>query len=246
MRLSPIARSFLNNSVIPLRMMVYGSIGFVQLGFVGAALLPEDLAKKSAYLALGSAPIAIVAIVGYSTASQIVKEEETETRNPWEERIEAFVAEETPVRPMPFRDELIAQHCPSTVQSVACKGCQNYVGRTFEGEKGANLFVCAMHPFGPEADVCVDREKKPPEPVEYRLIRLQGVGFPNLWFARCEPGDGLSEIIQEAIPVSQDECDRLKRRYRLKSGTGLPGCIFKSRAATTVEAFKELMDSCCN
>jgi hypothetical protein len=65
-------------------------------------------------------------------------------------------------------------------------------------------------------------------------------------FARCEPGDGLNEIIQEAIPVSQDECDRLKRRYRLKSGTGLPGCIFKSRAATTVAAFKELMDSCCN
>jgi len=246
MRVPPIARSFLRNSLIPLEGVISGSIAVIGLGLLGAALLPEVPAKKSAYLALGTAPIAVVAIVGYSTISQVVTEED-QARNPWEERIEAVIEQAqtqlVPNRPVLFLDELIAQRRPSRVQPVACKDCQNYVGRTFEGEKGANHFVCAMHPSGPESETCIDWEKTP---VEYRLIRLQGVGFPNLWFARCEPGDGLNEIIQEAIPVSQDECDRLKRRYRLKSGTGLPGCIFKSRAATTVAAFKELMDSCCN
>jgi hypothetical protein len=188
--------------------MISGSIAVVGMGFLGAALLPEDLARKSAYLALGTAPIAVVAIASYGAAGQAL-------------------------RRLPDRPQ-------------ACQNCENYIGQTFVGEKGANQFICAMHPFGTEFDVCNDNswEKTPVEPVEYRLIRLQGVGFPNLWFARCEPGDGLSEIIQEAIPVSQCECDRLKARYRLKSGTGLPGCIFKSSASTTAAAFEELMDSC--
>jgi hypothetical protein len=39
---------------------------------------------------LGTAPIAVVAIVGYSTISQVVTEED-QARNPWEERIEAVI-----------------------------------------------------------------------------------------------------------------------------------------------------------
>lgn len=37
-----------------------------------------------------------------------------------------------------------------------CKGCRHYVGRTFFGEKGANPFICAMHPEGTEGKACPD------------------------------------------------------------------------------------------
>ena len=36
----------------------------------------------------------------------------------------------------------------------ACRGCKHYYGLGH----GRDLLICAMHPYGPEADLCEDRE----------------------------------------------------------------------------------------
>lgn len=41
---------------------------------------------------------------------------------------------------------------PTIEQHPACIGCRNYHGQIYNG----NLFVCAMHPYGWEAENCPD------------------------------------------------------------------------------------------
>lgn len=43
---------------------------------------------------------------------------------------------------------------PTLEQHPACIGCCNYHGQIYNG----NLFVCAMHPYGWEAESCPDWE----------------------------------------------------------------------------------------
>lgn len=41
---------------------------------------------------------------------------------------------------------------PIVQQRAACVGCQNYHGQVYGGQ----LLVCAMHPYGYDADTCPD------------------------------------------------------------------------------------------
>jgi len=41
---------------------------------------------------------------------------------------------------------------PTIEQHPACIGCRNYHGQIYNG----NLFICAMHPYGWEAENCPD------------------------------------------------------------------------------------------
>ena len=49
-------------------------------------------------------------------------------------------------------DEIAPKTTPRDDWHPACIGCQNFHGRTYEG----NLLVCAMHPYGVEGDRCPD------------------------------------------------------------------------------------------
>ncbi|MBD0268248.1 MAG: hypothetical protein ICV77_08125 [Cyanobacteria bacterium Co-bin8] len=55
--------------------------------------------------------------------------------------------------------ETITAPINSTVEPMlqnhpVCVGCRNYCGRAY----GDNMLVCAMHPYGPEAETCEDWE----------------------------------------------------------------------------------------
>jgi len=43
---------------------------------------------------------------------------------------------------------------PTPEEQPACKGCCHYHGQVYSG----NLFVCGMHPYGWETEVCPDWE----------------------------------------------------------------------------------------
>lgn len=43
---------------------------------------------------------------------------------------------------------------PTVEQNPACIGCHHYHGQVY----GGNLFICAMHPYGWEAENCPDWE----------------------------------------------------------------------------------------
>ncbi|NER77988.1 MAG: protein phosphatase CheZ [Leptolyngbya sp. SIO1D8] len=55
--------------------------------------------------------------------------------------------------------EMIATPLNNTIdplvnEHAACVGCRHYYGQTH----GGNMFVCAMYPYGPEAEKCPDWE----------------------------------------------------------------------------------------
>ncbi|MGD1937034.1 MAG: hypothetical protein ACFCA4_05705 [Cyanophyceae cyanobacterium] len=49
-------------------------------------------------------------------------------------------------------NEIAPKTQPSENWHSACKGCQNFHGRSYDG----NLLICAMHPYGVEGDRCFD------------------------------------------------------------------------------------------
>ena len=59
-------------------------------------------------------------------------------------------------------NEIAPRRSPSADWHPACRGCQDFHGRSYGGNEGRNVLVCAMHPYGVEGDRCVDwREEKP-------------------------------------------------------------------------------------
>ncbi|MEM9772471.1 MAG: hypothetical protein AAF889_12900 [Cyanobacteria bacterium P01_D01_bin.73] len=49
-------------------------------------------------------------------------------------------------------NEIAPKSEPSNAWHPACKNCQNFHGRSYDG----NLLICAMHPYGVEGDRCFD------------------------------------------------------------------------------------------
>jgi hypothetical protein len=41
---------------------------------------------------------------------------------------------------------------PLSEQPAACRGCQHFHGQVY----GGTTLICAMHPYGPEAEQCLD------------------------------------------------------------------------------------------
>jgi hypothetical protein len=50
---------------------------------------------------------------------------------------------------------------PELEQPAVCQGCVHYHGEVYVGGQGVNWLCCALHPKGPEEEVCRDRELAP-------------------------------------------------------------------------------------
>lgn len=161
---------------------------------------------------------------------------------------EVVVETTTPTVPQPRRSYMDGLNETFQVQygqpqeidrPTACQGCENWHGQVY----GGVAFICAKHPYGPgtEGQECPDCD---PFPVEYRLVRIQGSGFKNLYFVWLGSGVVLPDIFYDAIEVPEHDRVRLMKRYGLKSPTGLPGCKFSCKAHDIREAYQELIKSC--
>jgi hypothetical protein len=256
----------LKNSLIPLMGLTLASGASLVLGIGAMALVPgRDTKARFFDFCLEASKAGLISSMTYLSVSQLVAWDSRIRVSAWRRGREeiaagaelhphqvvaepsAPVANRVPQPPVSYTDglrELFRSRYgqPSELDRPdACLGCENWHGWTYTGEKGTNGFVCAMHPFGPIGENCPDHEGYP---LEYRLVRIQGSGFQNLYFVWLGAGHNLSDMFLEAIEVPGSDRLRLMKRYHLKSATGLPGCIFKSKSHDIGKAYRELIDSC--
>ncbi len=253
MTLSRPLRETLRNSLIPLRVMAFGSMAIAAIAAAGAITLLEKPAEKAANIAMRTVQIGLLASGGcLSVAGLLYWDTQKRHKSQWarysEFESERFRVQATsqslyiPQPPESYLDGLTEDFenrygSSQPKNATLCQTCENYHGEIY----GGNSLVCAIHPYGLIGADCPDWE---PKPTEYRLVRLQGVGWSNLYFVQIFTGQLLSETFQEAIEVSPSQKRRLIKRFRLKHSTGLPGCVFKSKASTITGAYEELINSC--
>jgi len=201
------------------------AISFTVITSLGAlmGIVSNYPSKQSA-----RASLVLLATVGLSgwvlRKDQETVERARESRNPTQSRI--------PREPL---KELITPE--------ACIGCKHYHGKVYRGEKGANPFICAMHPDGYEGNSCPDWEELL---YAYTFVCVHGMGsgtMPYFYFTRT--GFFLSELAKDAIEIDTNHnLTTFRQGLGLKSSNDLAGVKFMSACQDINEAFDELLDSC--
>lgn len=244
MALPDAVKKTLANTLIPFQGIGYASLAAAVVATIATQGFPgnrklHEVSFKTATLSLGSM-LAVVGIQHLLIRDSRKRLEALRQQHPEVEGRRVHRVEVNPTPVVPEERVSFLTGLKREIIPTACVRCQNYHGITYHGEQGANRLICGMHPTGSMGDVCPDWESVP---TQYRLIRLQGIGYSNLFFVYNLPGD-LSEMMKLAVTVHPMHRDRLMKRYRLKSSSGLPGCRFESQSESIEQAFKELLDSC--
>lgn len=248
--LSDSARATLENALIPLKTMFWSSLTTAVVAGVGAIALPYKPAEKAANLMMDAACIGIVASALTISVQQLLiwdsqkRLERARRRYPEVEAPEGEQVSRSASLEQP-QETLSLLRPARWVQPEACKGCIHYHGLAYHGEKGVNQLICAMHPCGPDGPTCPDKEGAT---YWYLIVRIQGATCSNLFFIRhiiSAPLDAtLASLMTEAVAIHPMYRDRLMKKYKLKSATGLPGCRFGSQSLDIHQAFQELINSC--
>ena len=249
--LSDSARATLENALVPLKAMFWSSLTTAVVAGVGAIALPYKPAEKAANLMIQAARIGIIASALTISVQQLLiwdsRKRLAAARRQYPE-VEAEQGERAsrPASPLEQLRETASLFRPEQwIQPETCRGCVHYHGAAYHGEKGVNQLICAMHPYGPDGPTCPDKEGVT---YWYLIVRIQGATCSNLFFIRhiiSAPLDAtLASLMAEAVAIHPMYRDRLMKKYKLKSATGLPGCRFGSKCLDIHQAFQELINSC--
>lgn len=211
MALPDAVKKTLENTLIPLKGIAYTSLAVAVIATIATQVFPQkrelhETGLKTATLSLGSM-LTVVGIQHLLIRDDRRRLETLRRQHPGVEghRVHQAELRHSPVVPVQrpsFLDELHKLTGLKEVRPSACVGCQNYHGVTYHGEQGANRLICGMYPSGPVGTVCPDWESTPRQ---YRFIRLQGIGYSNLFFVNAMPE---TEILQtEAEEEEEDKND---------------------------------------